>query len=442
MSINDAGDFSRYYQSLSGLMIPTGTLKESKSPAMAVTHHGGPVSFEHHVRSQLEASRWRYFIFQELYRRDVWTRSVVDYHVRRASREADRLVDAADPMNPDIVRVKRFLKACNPRKSFKQLRKAFNQDVLVHGQGALYIERNRKGEPLNLWPLDARITFPVADLHGTTIMYAQAYNGEVQLFDCEDVIYHGLDNNGSNPLPISPLESLVDSIAMELNANRYNAALFENNLNIGAIFSIPQADDEEIERNKEYLRDQYSSPRNAHRPLILKGDAKLLRDGALAMKDINFTELIALARQRVCSIYGIPEGLLGFSENVNRSEGDNQEYTAYVNSILPLREDINETFSTQLIQTALEAPDVYMDVPLSSRLPTAGHLKSASQAADIGVFTFNEMREMVSQTPLANGDVPVMKIPGPGGFVRPDLTVLPRPRGRALRPGSLPTRAP
>jgi len=420
-------DSAKYYQDISGLFLPKFKAQESNSKAIAVNHAAMPLTFEQHVRAQVEQSRRRYFIFHELYRQHVWTRAVVDYIVRRGNKGQDRLVDEADPLNPDIAKIKKFFKTCHRLKSFKQLKASAMRDVLVQGQAYWFIEKNGKGEPIALHEMDARISFPITDLHGMVIAHVQVYNGQVVLFDTSEVIYFFTSNNGSLPNSISPLESLVNPIAAELNAHLYNAMLFENNLNIGAVFSIPDATDEQIESNKEYLRDQYSTPANAHRPLILKGDAKLLRDGALALKDINFTEMIALTRHSVCAVYGIPESLVGISTSVNRSEGDNNEYDAYVNTILPLREDRNEQISSQLIQSPenFNSQDVCLEVPLSSKLPTPQHLKAVSSAADLGVYTFNEMREMSEAEPVPNGDVHVMKIPGAGGFIRPDLTALP-----------------
>jgi HK97 family phage portal protein len=417
-----------YYEAYNGLTLPKlGKYKQSSNRAMQVAAltYGIPQTLDQYIRLQLAQSRRKFFVFHEVYRRDTWVRAAIDYIVRRATRDSNRLVDEKDPLNPDITDLHDFMSEdCNPDLDFEDLYKGLLQDMLEFQQGYLFIERTFGDKVKALWPMDARITFPVTDFSGTILFHAQVYNGRVEVFMPDEVVYCPIRNNGSDPRGLPSIETLFDSVSMEHNANKYNAALFENNLNIGAIFSLPDATEDEIEQNKTYLEDQYATPENAHRPLLLRGNAKLLRDGALAIKDINFAELIALARHRVCAVFGVPESLLGIPDNTNRATGDIHERNTYVNTVRPLRRLLNRLITKQFIRKAWGSRSVKLDEPLNSMLPTQGEIEAVAKAAEVGLM-YNDVLEMLGLPRVPNGDYFVMKIPGAGGYVRLDLTAMP-----------------
>lgn len=416
-----------YYLSAVGASTSSvNTIKPSANPTVGVNDLGYPLSSSlvNYLRYQLTQSRRKYFIFHEIYRRDTWSRAAIDYICRRLTRDDNRLLDKADPLNPDIYDLKKFLEDCNPDSDFTDLYRGIVQDLLEYNQSYLFIEFDRSHNPVNLWPMDSRITFPLIDFSGTIVAHAQVYNGMAEIYDPSEVIFFNQRNNGSDPKGYPAMETLVESVAMEIQANKFNAALFENNLNIGAIFSIPDADDMDIEANKRILTDQYATPANAYRPMILKGDAKLIRDGSLMVKDINFEMLIGLARHRVCAVFGVPESLLGIPQNTNRSTGQVHERITYVNTIRPIRRFINRQFTRQFIRKIWGSYSIVLDEPLNSMLPTQEEIETISKIAENGI-NFNDLQEMYGFPRLPNGDYFVMKIPGMGGYQRIDLTAMP-----------------
>ncbi len=425
MSAIHPGGYNGYYLDNTGVYLPLRTYKESKSVGQQVTDQGyaKPQTLEQYIRWQLQQTRRKYFVFHEMYRRDTWIRASVDYIVRRSTRDDNRLIDEADPLNPDIVDLKEFMDYCYPDGDFTDLYRGVVQDMLEYGQSYMYIERTKGGKPVHLYPIESRITFPVTDFHGTILFHAQVYNGAVEVLENEDIIYFSWSNNGVDPKPLPPMETLIESVAMELNANKYNAMLFENNLNIGAIFSVPNATDEDIEDNLRYLKDHYATPENAHRPLMLKGDAKLLRDGALAVKDINFELLIKLARHRVSAVFGVPESLLGIPDNTNRATGNVHERNTYVNTVRPLRRYVNKRFTQKFIREVWGSKSVKLEEPINSMLPTKEELEAVDTAASVGLM-YNDILEMMGLPRVPNGDYFVMKGPN-GTYQRLDLIAMP-----------------
>jgi capsid portal protein len=185
------------------------------------------------------------------------------------------------------------------------------------------------------------------------------------------------------------METLYESVRMELEANRFNAALFENNLNIGAVFSMTEADPNQLEENRRYLIENYAGAENAYNPLLLSGDTKMLRDGAMAIKDINFELLVRIARHRVSAVFGVPESLLGIPDNTNRATANTHEHNTNVNTIRPLRKDINARFTYQFIRRTLGNKTVTLEEPLNSMLPTMEEIEAVNKIAENGIL-FND----------------------------------------------------
>lgn len=408
-----------------GSFIPSVRPRSSPSKAMqAVTPGGttfGSVTLEQHVRAQLMQPRRRHFIFGEIYRTDTWVRACIEYIVKRATRGKDRLVDTHDPFNPDIKRLEAFYKACHPLYTFKDFNRRVTRSLLVYNQGYIWVRKNGKGDPIGFYPMDARIVFPVTDLHGEIIFHAQVWNGQVSIYMPDEVIYHYNHNDESNPNGVPTLETLVKSVTMEAQANEFNLKLFENDLQYGSVFGLDDVTPEQINEIKAELLEQYATPQNAHLPLLLGNGTKLLRDGAMAMKDIEFEKLVQQARLRVCADFNVAETLIGVGTNANRSIMDAQERTTDAVTVLPLREMLFEQHTKQFIHGMFKASDVYLDAPLSAKLLTPAQLEGVSKSADTGTYTFNDIREMQDQPRVPNGDVVVMKsAAGSGGFVRPD----------------------
>lgn len=418
-----------YFRGGNTVNVPQRVLKESHSKAIPLASGGymqfTDVSLERYVRFQIQQSQRKHFVFREMYHRSVWINAAVNWIVNRSVREDLLFACPSNPDNPHIEDLTDWLDTCHPLYDFKDFYAVWTQSLVMHRRAYTQIEFNNDGEPVALWPLDPAITFPITDTHGTVIFHVQVYNGSVVALLPEEVLFFFTPNNGISADGFSSLETLYDSVALELQAHTYNAALFENDLNVGSIFSMPSADKDIIDENDRILRDKYSHPENAGRHLILYGDAKLLRDGAMAIKDINFPELVKVTRQMACTALNVPESLLGVPDNTNRSTGQVHERNTFINTVRPWRDLINRQFTKQFIRRAWKNNAISLKEPLSALLHSAEEIDTASKVADMGVAFYNEIRQMVGWPKVPNGDYPVMKIPGAGGFIRPDLTAMP-----------------
>jgi HK97 family phage portal protein len=374
----------------------------------------------------------RWFVFYELYKRSAWVRTAVDRIVTRAIRDKYKLEDVDNPDNPQLVELEAFLDTANDRESFIELLVNILTDLLIYGRSYLFMEptAGRAAGTVEgiegvaaLHALDARITYPITDGHGTVVRHEQFYNGEVVNLELDEVLYFSLGNAGSEAMGLSKLETLVDALAVEMEAENFNARFFANNLSVGVWVDLPDGDEKTAQEQQKRLEGKFTSSKNAHKPLVTYGGAKLLKDSASVVKDIAFKVLFDLTRDKVAAVYGVPVFLMvGDGGGATKSSGGILDKGFWEGTVRPLLSLVFTQFTRQFIHDTLGFDTVQMRESSINILPSEVEIDSTLKIAQLGL-TFNEIRELQGKPPLANGDFPVMWTGG--GYIRLDRTVLP-----------------
>jgi HK97 family phage portal protein len=370
----------------------------------------------------------RWFVFWELYRRNTWVRSAADKIVKRAVRDMPRLYDEEDPLNPDLFDLQVFLEDANLRQTLIEVLTS----MLVTGRGYIYPMRTlggaagtatgRKGVD-GFDVLDSRITYPITDGHGKIARHEQFYNGVTVSLEPEEVIYLPLPGWIQDGMGISPIESLVDALAVEMEAEDFNARLFANNLNMGVTVSLPDGDEAKAAKVQKILDAKHRGTKNAHRSLVLFGGAQLLKDGAATVKDIAFQILFELTRQKVATAFHVPVSLmLGDGTGTNKATVGILSKDFWEGTVRPLVSYVCDQFTRQFIREIWGSDTITMAESAVNVLPSSEEIDSIMKLAQLGMG-FNEIRELMGKEALPNGDFPVMWTGG--GYLRLDRTALP-----------------
>lgn len=117
------------------------------------------------------------------------------------------------------------------------------------------------------------------------------------------------------------LEWIIRDAMSDLEASKRNYYFFENDMTPPSIFMMdPNLSEDEQEILLDQLKAQYSSPRNAHKPLMWIGvtDVKQL---SISPKDMEHVAQRKLTTEKVCASIGLPKVLLWYVDNVNYANG-------------------------------------------------------------------------------------------------------------------------
>lgn len=161
-----------------------------------------------------------------------------------------------------------------------------------------------------------------------------------QVFLPEEVIHSRLPNpydfwRGLSPLSVAMLPAQTDYAA-----GQFMKGLMLNNADTGVIVTTDlQLSREQCEDVLAALRARKRAAGTADRPLLLFGGAKVEKP-SLSSTDMQFLENRKFIRQEICAIFGVPQELLGFTEDANRSVSDNARLNFVENRLCPLCERI------------------------------------------------------------------------------------------------------
>ena len=212
---------------------------------------------------------------------------------------------------------------------------------LVESQGTLINSLKR---------LDPRTMYIVADKHGQIIKYIQKIHGhEDVVFEPEQLLHIQGDSDPDNELwGMSPLETALWEARTDIASAQSNYAFFENDAVPSHVYIINDGvDREDMQALKDQIQGEFSGAKNKHKSTMLKGvtDIKTIQ---LSQRDMEFIQGRKFNTDKICSVYGVPKFMLGYTETVNYSAGTKLLQKFYRGTIQPLETLLVNAINTQL----------------------------------------------------------------------------------------------
>lgn len=163
-----------------------------------------------------------------------------------------------------------------------------------------------------------------------------------------EVIHHKLPNpfnlwRGLSPLVVAGLPAQADYAA-----SQFHKGLMLNNADTGVIVTTDNVlDDQQREQIMAALKERKRKAGTADRPLFLTGGAKVEKP-TLSSADMQYLENRKFSRQEICAIWGVPQEVIGFTEDANRSVGESARLNFIENTCAPHGERLEASFAPLL----------------------------------------------------------------------------------------------
>jgi len=210
--------------------------------------------------------------------------------------------------------------------------------VPLDAQGAVVNLEHRGAKPAAFCLLDpANFQHVVQD--GELVAWKYTAGGEAmlgsQVLLPGEVVHHKLTNpfnvwRGLAPLVVAHLPAQADYAAAQ-----FHKGLMLNNADTGVIVTTDNVlDDQQREQIMAALKERKRKAGTADRPLFLTGGAKVEKP-ALSSADMQFLENRKFSRQEVCAIFGVPQEIIGFTEDANRSVSTSARLNFIENTCAP-----------------------------------------------------------------------------------------------------------
>lgn len=205
------------------------------------------------------------------------------------------------------------------------------------------------------------------------------------------------------------MQSSALSIDTHTAALRWNKALLDNaGSPSGALTTGTDANgnpvelsDDQFQRVKAMIDDQFSGARNAGRPLLLEGglDWKAM---SMSPKVMDFTDGVWAAAMHICAVYRVPPQMLGIPGSQTRANFEQADLTFWQGTILPTLDQVLDKLNAWLAPmygdpTLRLIPDRNAIPALESERQLLYERVNGNQ-----VLTIDERRAMIGFGPLTD----------------------------------------
>jgi len=205
----------------------------------------------------------------------------------------------------------------NPRYSLTGFWRSVVTDMLLNGNGIVWIERDRGGNPLNLWWVPwgrCGVRFQKMPWGSVDLVYSLTMDsGEMVVAHQDDVMHFGGSPLWNLFFYESPISAYALSIGIGLAADKYAKSYFDNGMSMDSVITYPTGKTpDQAQEIRARLNAYFGGANRFSGPLVLDGGAKFeaLRINA---QDAQLLDTRRMQVSDIGMIFGVPDHLLNQS---------------------------------------------------------------------------------------------------------------------------------
>jgi len=312
-----------------------------------------------------------------------------------------RWLNSDDPdAEPNPQEVELANQVFNKKQTFRRWKSELLQAWAITGNAYVLIEKGAGSQrPICLSFLDPRTVSVVTDKHGKIKKWFQRVKGKMQDYQPDEIAHFMSQRDPNSPVfGLSAMEPIFWDVRTDQSAMISNYIFFENDAIPAAHFIIDEEmTDQEQERAVKELQRELKGSENRHKSLAIKG-VKDIKQISVSPKDMEFHVLRQFTTEKICSAYGVPKGIIGYTDAINLSNGQEQTRKFWTGTIQPLEETLEEFINiTILPKLGIQNIKIKFNERSFENFQT-----EASTRADLamGVMTINEIRMRRGLEPL------------------------------------------
>lgn len=275
--------------------------------------------------------------------------------------------------------------------------------------GNAYARIERSGDKITgLIPINP-MRIAVRRLTNGKIEYSWSEDGRSWRLTDEDVFH--IRGFGGGPLQgMSTLYFGRQAFGHAVAAERASASTFRNGMRPSVVLRFKnwlKPDEREIAEKK--LAEKLSGAGNAGRPIVLEGDTEVT-PLTLKPEDAQLLETRKFSTQEICTIFGVPPHMIGFTEkSTSWGTGIEQQTLAFQKFTLRRRlKRIEQAIAKQLLSPAERARGISVEFNMEGllRADSQSRARFYQTMTQIGAMTINEVRALENLGKVDGGDVP------------------------------------
>ena len=294
--------------------------------------------------------------------------------------------------------------AVNDETSSFDWRKYMFDQVFTQGRGLTYIERDARGNPINLFPMDTRTTECRREGGRKFYLTPSEQRGAKLRYEAKDVIDIPFMLGTDQLKHIGPIDRHKETIGLAIASAAYGARIFQNGGIPPLVIEGPFQTDKAMQRAAGDLVKAMVSANMEGRPAIALPAGHSAKTLGL---DPDKMQLIGVQRwclEQIARIYSIPPNFLqDLTASGGKSDSEQQDIHLAKHTVKRWLEQAEQEMNLKLFG---RNSSTYCEFSLDGlqRGDFASRMAGSSQAIGVGALTPNEARERENLPPIEGGD--------------------------------------
>ena len=283
------------------------------------------------------------------------------------------------------------------------------QDLI--GECFWILNYNALGEPAEVWiPYPNKMSV-VPDKQKFVKGYVYGYGNEAIPFDTNEIIHFKYPNPLNQYRGLGPAQSIGIDLDAEMYSGQWNRNFFYNSARPDGVIEFDHnLSDEQFEKLKKQWGEKYKGYSKAHQVALLEGGGKY-KQVQNTVKDMDFSNLKLRHRDIILGVYGMPQSVMGISENVNKANAEAGDYTFARWIVKPRLDRIKSKLQEQLIPKFRESDNLGLDYDEVVPETIEQKMLLAESGMRAGYLTIDEARQLRGLDKLPNGAGEVLLVP-------------------------------
>lgn len=265
----------------------------------------------------------------------------------------------------------------------------------ISGQGYIEANTDKNGKPLELFCLRPDRMKPLAGNGQVPVVgYRYTVGGVYHDFTPEQILHLKEFNPTDDFEGLAPLEVAGRSVDSINEAKKHNVAMFQNGARpTGALSAQTWLTDQQYEKLKNEIKENYQGAANAGRPLLLEG-AMTWHEMGLSQKDMDWLQGQLLSAREICIVYGVPPQMLGLPDSQTYSNYQEARRAFYMETVLPTMRWLRDELNNWLVPKFDKRLYLDFDLDAIDALQDDRNIKAKRNCdlVDRGIISRNEAR--------------------------------------------------
>jgi len=224
-------------------------------------------------------------------------------------------------------------------------------------------------------------------------------------FTTDEVIHFKYPNPSNQYRGLGQAQAININLSTEKNADKWQDQFFYNSARPDGIISFEyNLSDEQFDKLQRQWNQKYKGVSKAHQVALLEGNGKYTQIQN-SVKDMDFANLKTKNRDVILGVFGMPQSVMGISENVNKANAEAGDYTFARWIVKPRLDWMVSKLNEQLIPKFKGSENLQLcyEEVVPETIDQKRELAESGMRA--GYLTINEARKLRGLDALENGDV-------------------------------------